>query len=253
VLADNRKYIIKCLVAGVVIFVMLVVPAFLFRKNSDSSIKQHIVILIDHSDSYTKSQITSIKNDLINLKEEIEKDSNDNIGTLIDLFAIDGNAPPAIPSPSVTICIEKIGLRTQRNWNGLLEKSFETLMFEIDQIIINPNQSGQSPIFEYIHHISRWNKFKNNNVTSRSIRIYSDFLQNIRDMWPLKTNIRPEFDKIIKTNYYKRIKPDLTNIYINARYLMSKKYRAFQTDQHRKFLEEYFDDADVADLDFLIL
>lgn len=243
----------KDIVYTIVIVVVLITISYFFYlsySSKEDSVHCRTVMLIDCSDRLSVRQKKSIMNDINITKDRIIK--NNTSKREINVFAIKDDAP-TIPLPVASIIIDGrgqgIGMMSDKRWQHKNLKKIDELFVRIENILSDSDDSTQTPMFEYLKHISS-RVLKNNNIeTTDELIIYSDFVQIIDNKWPIENN-RLNFNKYKKTKYYEETKIDLKGIGIKMRYIVRKKYRAIQNDEHREFWKSYFQDAGVKCIDF---
>ena len=249
-ISNRHKKDIAC--AIVLFFILTAILYFFYLHYSpkEDSVHCRSVILIDCSDSISKSQKKSIINDMNTIKDRIL--NNNTFKREIIVFAIKGDAP-TIPSPIASIIIdgigEGVGAMTDNRWKGKNLYKINQLFVSIENILSDSDDSTQTPMFEYLKHIS--SRVLNNNIEmTNELIIYSDFVQIIDNKWPIENN-RLNFNEYKKTEYYEETKIDLKDVEIKMRYIEREKYRNIQTDEHHEFWKSYFQDAGVKHIDFV--
>ncbi|MCI5142938.1 MAG: hypothetical protein D3909_14650 [Candidatus Electrothrix sp. ATG1] len=249
-LSDRHKKDIAYIIIVFVILIAILYSFYLHYSPKEDSVHFRTVILIDCSDSLSKRQKKSIMNDISAMNDNIVKNNIDKRKLIV--FAIKGDAP-TIPSPIISIVIdgrgEGVGAMTNNRWKRKNSNKIKELTVNIENILSNPDDSTQTPMFEYLKHISR--VVKNDRIeTIDELIIYSDFVQIIENKWPREKN-KLKFSEYKKTKYYKETKIDLKNIDVKMRYIIREKYKEIQNGNHREFWKEYFQDVGAKYIDFV--
>lgn len=238
----DRKDIIGAVIITFVVLFVLIVGFVVLKWPQDTDVEYHAILLIDHSDPFSSSQLQSIKNDISHLRKELLTDEK--VGKRISVFAIEG-VVPSIPTPFISISRHKQPmLMTKNRWERKTNDLIKDFDEKMEIILAKPNESAQSPIMEYIRHIGQWDDFKDSRLEKRFLIIYSDLVENVEPRWIYNQQM-PPFENFKNTRHYQGVKTNLEGIIVKVRYLRRKQYAGVQTEKHHEFWENYFLDAGV--------
>jgi hypothetical protein len=199
---------------------------------------QIMVILLDVSSRFSEPQRLQIQNQLARLRDSIPRFG------LVQVYTVDRLRRRRLTEPVNHLCNPGTGAElnqmyqnpqlAKKKWDGFAAK----LRSDIDKQIGSKPQAT-SPIFEAIQAtaLRTFGKPEYDGLPKRLV-IISDLLQHVPGGLSMYKEV-PPFDAFKNTDYFARVRSDLTGVSVLLYYLVRPKIEE-QGPKHIAFWEDYF-------------
>lgn len=198
---------------------------------------QVMVILLDVSSRFSEPQRLQIQNQLARLRDSVPRFG------LVEVYTVD-RLRRRLTEPVNHLCNPGTGAElnqmyqnpqlAKKKWDGFAAK----LRTDINRQIDTPPQ-GTSPIFEAIQAtaLRTFGKPEYDRLPKRLV-IFSDLLQHVPGGLSMYKEV-PAFDSFKNTDYFARVRSDLSGVSVLIYYLVRPKV-AEQSPRHIAFWDDYF-------------
>lgn len=206
----------------------------------ESGPTQVIAILIDRTDLLNPSQQQRIRQELEVIREGVP------VGGAIDVYSI-GLTDEELLTPEFRLCNPGrgedvnalVGLPkfAEKRWRETFAEPLQKLFDEM----VNGGESANSPIMESIQSVAltAFSGSKRKEAAKKLV-IVSDMLQHTDSMSFYRKV--PVFENFRKTEYYRKVRADLTGVRCEILYVRRETKRHIQGAAHINFWQLYFAD-----------
>ena len=209
-------------------------PKTLCPQDGDYS---RTAVLIDATDSLSKTQVKTIREEIDTLRERLA------LHEWVGIFVLDEDNL-VLPSPEVALCYpgdESTAnplYENPRQIRRRFEREFRAPIKAAVERLAGLPSKPTSPILEMIRAVALDRNF--DSTKGRRLIVVSDLLQNVADYSHYRTS--PDFEQWRDTPYAREfLQLSLLDVDVDILYLKRTDARSLQTRGHVAFWEDYFD------------